>query len=173
MKKFGTPIFAAPGSASEYDGSFCAGVDLSASVSASVSASAPRAPPWRLLDLARQRLGVRAAAGRLVGRLLGGLLDLVLGLVDLLLSLSLVLPVPPFWLSGVAVAVGGRWPSASAVTVGAAWPSGVGVVSVEPRSTIEETAAGRPGIWIWSTGVPGGISTVIVSCWPVTSVTRT
>ena len=78
---------------------------------------------------------------------------------------------PPFWVSGVAVAVGVA--VGVAVTVGACVAVGVGVVSVEPRSTIEETAAGRPGIWIWSTGVPGGISTVIVSCWPVTSVTRT
>ena len=82
-----------------------------------------------------------------------------------------VLPEPLFWFSGVAwaeaVAVG------VAVTVGACVAVGVGVVSVEPRSTIEETGAGRPGIWSWSTGVPGGTSTVIVSCWPVTRVTRT
>ena len=57
--------------------------------------------------------------------------------------------------------------------VGAVVAVGVGVVSVEPRSTIDATAAGRPGIWTWSTDVPGGISTVIVSCCPVTSVTRT
>ena len=66
---------------------------------------------------------------------------------------------------GVAVAVG--W------TVGEAVAVGVGVLSVEPRSTIDAIAAGRPGICSWSTGVPGGMSTVIVSCWPVTSVTRT
>ena len=69
----------------------------------------------------------------------------------------------------MAVAVGVGW----TVTVGAVVAVGVGVVSVEPRSTIEATAAGRPGIWSCSTGVPGGTSTVIVSCWPVTSVTRT
>ena len=82
-----------------------------------------------------------------------------------------VLPAPPLRFSGVAVAVGVA--VGVAVTVGAWVAVGVGVVSVEPRSTIEETGAGRPGIWSWSTGVPGGISTVIVSCWPVTSVTRT
>ena len=35
------------------------------------------------------------------------------------------------------------------------------------------TGAGRPGIWISETGVPGGTSTVTVSTWPVTSVTWT
>ena len=81
--------------------------------------------------------------------------------------------VPPARFSGVVVGVAVAVWVGVAVTVGAVVAVGVGVVSVEPRSTIEATAAGRPGIWSWSTGVPSGTSTVIVSCWPVTSVTRT
>jgi hypothetical protein len=48
-------------------------------------------------------------------------------------------------LEGVGVEVG--VPVGEGVTVGAVVAVGVGVVSVEPRSTIEATAAGRPGIW--------------------------
>jgi hypothetical protein len=54
--------------------------------------------------------------------------------------------------------------------------SGVGTgvgVSTGPRSVMLCTGAGRPGIWIWDTGVPGGTSTVTVSTCPVTSVTWT
>ena len=69
--------------------------------------------------------------------------DFVLPL-SLLLLLSLVFVLPPAWFSGVAVAeaVG----EGVAVIVGAVVAVGVGVVSVEPRSTIEAIAAGRPGI---------------------------
>ena len=74
---------------------------------------------------------------------------------------------------GVGVAVASPVGAGSTVTTGGAVAVGEGVLSTEPRSTIEATGAGRPGIWSWSTGVPGGTSTVIVSCWPVTSVTRT
>ncbi len=66
-----------------------------------------------------------------------------MGLSAFFLPSVLVLPVPPFWFSGVGVAVG--VPVGVEVTVGAWVAVGVGVVSVEPRSTIEETAAGRPG----------------------------
>ena len=70
---------------------------------------------------------------------------------------------------GVAVGVG----VTVTATTGGAVAVGDGVLSVEPRSTIEETGAGRPGICNCSTGVPGGMSTVIVICCPVTRVTRT
>jgi len=91
---------------------------------------------------------------------------------------SSVVPVPLRFVApgvrvGLGVAVGLRVGAAVGATVGAVVAVGVGVVSVEPRSTIEETGAGRPGIWTWPTDEPAGTSTVIVSCWPVTSVTRT
>src|SRR4051794_27642526 len=49
---------------------------------------------------------------------------------------------------------------------------GVAVVTA-PRSWIVLIGAGRPGIGTEPTGVPGGTSTVRVSCWPVTRVTST
>ena len=143
MKKFGTPILAAPGSASVYEGSFSAGVAVSAS-----SLSASRRRRLRrllgaLLDLAGQRLRVRVrrpwpCCVVVLGRLLG----LLLGLAGLLLGRP-VLPESPFWFSGVGVAVGVAL--GVAVTVGACVAVGVGVVSVEPRSTIDETAARQTG----------------------------
>ena len=56
--------------------------------------------------------------------------------------------------------------------MGTAVGTGVGVAT-GPRSVIDCTGAGRPGIEIDSTEAPGGTSTVIVSVWPVTSVTVT
>jgi hypothetical protein len=88
------------------------------------------------------------------------------------------LPVAP-WPPGVLVDVGAGVPVDVGVGVAVSWTAtvgagvAVGVPSAEPRSTIEATGAGRPGICTWDTGVPGGTSTVTVSCWPVTSVTRT
>jgi diguanylate cyclase (GGDEF)-like protein len=61
-----------------------------------------------------------------------------------------------------------------AVREGAGVAPAVGVgVAIAPRSWIDLTGAGRPGIDTPDTGVPGGTSTVTVSCWPVTSVTST
>src|SRR4051794_35889496 len=159
MKKFGTPGLAAPGVASESVGGL------------SLAGACPCAA-WLS--------GAVGAAG--VG----------VGVATLPVSDS-VLAAPEVWLAGfstcrltvfgvdpclegargVEVAVGfGDWVGAAvAATVGAA--VGVGVESVEPRSTIEAIGAGSPGICSWLTGVPGGMSTVIVSCWPGASVTRT
>ena len=168
MKKFGTPAFAAPGSASENDGSSCEGGSTWASgtgVEVGVGVGVATLPvsdcvfasPFALLDSSSSCLSSVTGSSWVACRALG-------------LS-GLALLGARAWRSrsgagvGVAVAVG--W------TVGEAVAVGVGVLSVEPRSTIEAIGAGRPGICSWSSGVPGGMSTVIVSCWPVTSVTRT
>src|SRR4051812_25035521 len=148
MKKFGTPILAAPGSASVYEGSGCAALDEP------VSGVSP--PPVSALGCsffgAASTLPV---SDSVLESSLEALLPasspvflsvFFLGLSAFFLPSSLVLPVPPFWFSGVAVAVGVAVDVA--VIVGACVAVGVGVVSVEPRSTIDDTAAGRPGIWI-------------------------
>src|SRR3954470_16130891 len=161
MKKFGTPGLAAPGCASEYVGSLVAGgfawssgtgVGVGASGTLPVSDSVLTAPPVAWLTVS----SVLTCA-------------LVFVLVTVLPDFECGVAVGEADGAGVALAVG--LGDAVAATVGAA--VGVGVESVEPRSTIEAIGAGRPGICSWSTGVPGGMSTVIVSCWPVASVTRT
>src|SRR4051794_9013140 len=161
MKKFGTPGLAAPGSASENVGSFWAGgwawesgTGVGEGVGVGtlpVSDCVFAWPEARLASLST--------------------VSLVFCLV--LVTGALTLPVPPD-LPGVALGVGVGVAVAvgSTVTTGGAVAVGEGVLSVEPRSTIDAIGAGSPGIWIWSTGVPGGMSAVTVICWPVTSVTR-
>ena len=97
-----------------------------------------------LLDLARQRLGVRAAARGLVGGLVLRSCRPSSWSCRPSSCLSRSCPCRPSGSPASAVAVGVA--VGVAVTVGACVAVGVGVVSVEPRSTIEETAAGRPGI---------------------------
>src|SRR4051812_14899613 len=164
MKKFGTPGLAAPGCASEYVGSLLAG-----------------GCAWS------SGAGVARGVGVGVGVATLPVSDSVLAAPEGWLTAApvfcwacglgfatrfFVLPFADFEF-GAAVALGSAVGVGAAVTATVGAAVGVGVESVEPRSTIEATGAGRPGICSWSTGVPGGISTVIVSCWPVVSVTRT
>src|SRR4029077_16957371 len=91
-----------------------------------------------------------------------------------------VLPVPPLVLVG---AFGLDFPPelGLGVLVGVGLGLGLGIdgvvtfgtvgiavgvaVAIAPRSWIVLTGAGRPGIETELTGVPGGTSTVSVSCW--------
>ena len=108
MKKFGTPILAAPGSASVYDGSLRAGVALvSAPASSPASASASAAGSFGgLLDLARQRLGVRRRRRSPGWRSSVGSSTFVLVLSTLSVPSASSCRRRPCWFSGVAVAVG-------------------------------------------------------------------
>src|SRR3954452_10452052 len=167
MKKFGTPILAAPGAASVYVGSAGeGGVTFVSSTGGGVGVASGTLP---VSDFVLGAASSACWAGR-------GPTRVTLSRADP------VFPAP----GGVAtpgdalgageavaawVAVGGC--VTVGVTVGVFVAVGSGVLSADPRSTIEATAAGRPAIWTWSTGVPDGTSTVIVSCCPVTSVTRT
>src|SRR5689334_13368876 len=117
MKKFGTPILAAPGWASVYEGSLAAGVEVSASslVAFESLLGAFFSAAWTLpvsdSVFASSPLAVFAASSVVLSTFF-----LVLS-AFFLVPLSLVLPVPPFWFSGVAVAVGEV--VGVAVTVGA------------------------------------------------------
>src|SRR3954451_17277980 len=172
MKKFGTPTFAAPGGASVYVGSVGAGGRSGAGLGVAVT--------WGTAPVSDCTLpaGGLAARGTSPEPCLTGLPAAGLP--------WFAPPLPePAWLRAGGGGGGGRGGGGVgvgervAVGVGEAVTAapgvwvGVGMPSADPRSTIEDTGAGRPGICTWLTGVPSGTSTVTVSCWPVTSVTRT
>src|SRR4051794_14487974 len=147
MKKFGTPGLAAPGVARVTPGSFCAGA-VCASAWSPVGGSASGA--FGASSTLPVSDSVLALASSVAWFVVSSTFFLVLVTGSLSFVLVFVLPEPLFWVSGVAVAVGVDVAVCVgvAVTVGACVAVGVGVVSVEPRSTIEDTGAGRPGIWI-------------------------
>src|SRR6478735_3776587 len=130
MKKFGTPAFAAPGSASENDGSSCEGgstwesgtgveVGMGVGVATLPVCDWVFASPFAVLDSSSS--GLSSVTGSVEGfsRLGLSVLPCFEPGVDVALGAGV----------GVAVAVG--W------TVGEAVAVGVGVLSVEPRSTID------------------------------------
>src|SRR3954451_20367315 len=140
MKKFGTPGLAAPGSARENVGSFFAG-------------------GWAC----EFGTGVGLAGGGVgvgVGTLpvsdwvfacpvawLACWVACSFAFVPVFVTGCWTFPAPDDFSGagcGVAVAVA----VGSTVTTGGAVAVGEGVLAVEPRSTIEATGAGRPGIWI-------------------------
>ena len=170
MKKFGTPMRAGPGSASEKVGFAAVGEPSGFSAGGAASSTG-----LRTLSLARPTPESRLPLARLTG------FSSADGRSCVEPSPASVLPPPapefplplfpppPFGSSGVSSGVG---TGLSGVLTGEAVGVGVGVWA-GPRSTISWTGAGRPGICTCSTGVPGGTSTVIVSVWPVTNVTCT
>src|SRR5215217_1251277 len=175
MKKFGTPMRAAPGVAIEtvglssvgepsvlrvgFERSTCLRPPPTASSSVPVSDSdfgfaEPRRSPLRPSPprppLPPLRFGAAGADGR-----------------------SSPSELPPCWREGCSFwGVGGGLGVEEGVGTAVGTGSGVGVAT-GPRSVIDWTGAGRPGIWIDWTDEPGGTSTVIVSVCPVTSVTLT
>ena len=139
MKKFGTPILAAPGSVSVYAGSLASGASACWSGWSSASGVGVGVA-FSTLPVSDSVLPPDWLVGSSVCSLGVSVLD-----SDFVLPLFLFLPfvfvLPPAWFSGVGVAeaVG----EGVAVIVGAIVAVGVGVVSVEPRSTIEAIAAGQ------------------------------
>src|SRR3954468_23433276 len=163
MKKFGTPTFAAPGGASVYVGSVGAGGCTGAGLGVAVTSGTAPVSDWTF-PAASLTLPVTLLEPCLAGFLARGLPWSALP----------VFP-PPLWRGAVGEAAG-AWVAVGVGETVTPTPGalvGVGVPSADPRSTIEATGAGSPGICTWLTGVPSGTSTVTVSCWPVTSVTRT
>src|SRR5690348_5374258 len=106
MKKFGTPILAAPGWASVYEGSLAAGVEVSASSLAALESllGASLAASWTL-PVSDSVFASSPLAWFVAPWVVSSTFFLVLS-TFFLVPLSLVLPVPPFWFSGVDVAVG-------------------------------------------------------------------
>ena len=185
MKKFGTPIAAAPGSLTEkvglstvgepsvfWVGWAGSGVGVVAGVSASSFAGLSTLPS-----------SDSAFGSSVLGSVWFGCFPLP-GFLVVPLSPRAGVDVGP----GVLVAPGvgeGSSPTfgvlvGDGVCVGVAVSSGVAVavgvgvgVSTGPRSVIVSTGAGRPGIVIDSADWPDGTSTVSVSTWPSVSVTVT
>ena len=167
MKKFGTPIGAAPGCASEKVGLSSVGVPSIA------------------------RPGTLSAAFFLAWRLSSETSFLLLRLPALNFLLPAGCPEPawpePPWLrlgapglslpSGVGVALGfglvpGTVGTAGTVGTGSGVPVGVGT-AIGPLSMICAIAPVMPGTTICEAGVPGAMSTVLVMRWPVTRTTVT
>src|SRR3954447_25299249 len=152
MKKFGTPIGAGPGSASEKVGSAAVGAPSGLCLAPFLPTSA--APVAALTAPATSSLE------------------------PLTFSLALCLASPVAFLAAssglAAAAVGAVGAAAGAGYCGAGWsPLGVVSVVVVAGGTSEtETMGGViPGIVIWSIGVPGGTSTVTVTVWRPRRVT--
>ena len=175
MKKFGTPMRAGPGSASEKVGFAAVGEPSGFSAGEAASSmglrtlSLARPTPESRLPLARLT-GFSSADGRCLRGAVAGIR---------VAAVTAGAGVPAAGVSAAALRfVGGLLgrgkvtSGLSGVLTGEAVGVGVGVWA-GPRSTISWTGAGRPGICTCSTGVPGGTSTVIVSVWPVTNVTCT
>src|SRR3954469_20599938 len=139
MKKFGTPTRAAPGSASEYVGSLRFGGCAWSSGTGVGVGTATLPVSDSVLAASEARLGAASTPSW----------DSPLALATFFL---VFLGAEPLWepLSGVADALGAGAGVAVAVgstlTVGGATAVGDGVLSTEPRSTIDETGAGSPGI---------------------------
>src|SRR3954454_23069611 len=156
MKKFGTPIGAGPGRASEKVG--LAGVGTPSVASAGALALALRTVPEESCSTV---LPAPSTSGR---------------------ALRLALP-DCFW--GFCCCWLWDWPwsagcGASGVACAGCWSGWVwtwtcagGVLGCEGAVTSWTLTIPplTPGILIWSTGVPGGTSTVTVTFWPVASVT--
>src|SRR3954447_13588653 len=156
MKKFGTPIGAGPGRASEKVG--LAGVGTPSVARAGALALALRTVPEESCSTV---LPAPSTSGR---------------------ALRLVLP-DCFW--GFCCCWLWDWPwsagcGASGVACAGCWSGWVwtwtcagGVLGCEGAVTSWTLTIPplTPGILIWSTGVPGGTSTVTVTFWPVASVT--
>ena len=173
MKKFGTPIRAAPGVASETVGLSRVGDPsvLRVGFERSTRFLARSGVACSSVPLRASEFGLTAPSSPTIGVFSSPFEPLPLSVPEgCVLSPSEAWSSPCCCWSGCSCAGAGT--SGVAVTVGTAVGTGVAVAAT-PRSVIDCTGAGRPGIWSEPTEAPGGTSTVIVSVCPVTSVTET